>query len=281
MHAVGRLSSEHTSCERDMTTQLLKTAFAGTANDYAAYRPPYPDAFLSHLRNAARTTGHGVLLDLACGPGRIAIPMAPHFRRVVAVDIEPEMIAVGKQRANQLGITTIDWRVTAAEQLQLAPASVELVTIGEAFHRLDQRRMLHLANEWLVQDGMLATLAGESIWSGPEPWKRIVVAVANRWTNISLPEPTTAPWGEPFEIFGIAGWQVVQHQMRVETIWTTDSIIGFMRSTSFTSANALGDKVEQFEADLRQELLAFASSDRFVADQRFGYTLATRKQSTE
>ncbi len=261
-----------------MSTQPLKTAFAGTANDYASYRPPYPDAFLSHLRNAAGTTGHGVLLDLACGPGRIAIPMASHFRRVVAIDIEPEMVAVGKQRANQLGITTIDWRVTPAERLQLAPASVELVTIGEAFHRLDQRRILHLTSEWLIRDGVLATLGGESIWSGPEPWKRIIVAVANRWTNISLPEPTAAPWGEPFEIFGMAGWQVVQYQMHIETIWTTTSIIGFMRSTSFASANALGDKVAQFEADLRQELLAFAPDDQFAADQRFGYTLATRKQ---
>lgn len=164
-----RLSSEHTDCERYMSTESLKTAFAGTANDYVAYRPPYPDAFLSHLRNAAGTTGHGILLDLACGPGRIALPMALHFRHVVAIDIEPEMIALGKQRANQLGITSIDWRVTPAEQLQLAPASVELVTIGEAFHRLDQKRILHLASEWLIVNGSLATLAAEAIWSGHEP----------------------------------------------------------------------------------------------------------------
>lgn len=260
-----------------MPTQSSKNAFAGTANDYAAYRPAYPDAFLAHLRDAAGTTRSGVLLDLACGPGRIAIPMAPHFRRVVAVDSEPEMIAVGKQRANQLGITTIDWRVTPAERLQLAPASVELVAIGEAFHRLDQRRVLQLASEWLIPDGVLATLGGESIWSGPEPWKRIIVVVANRWTNIALPEPTAAPWGEPFEIFGTAGWRVTQYQMRTQMIWTADSIIGFMRSTSFASAHALGDKAAPFEADLRRELLAFAPGDRFVAEQRFGYTLAVPK----
>ncbi len=141
---------------------------------------------------------------------------------------------------------------------------------------LDQSRILQLTSEWLIRDGALATLGGESIWSGPEPWKRIVVAVANRWTNIALPEPTAVPWGEPFKIFGTAGWRIAQYQMRVETLWTTDSIIGFMRSTSFASANALEDKVAQFEADLRQELLACAPNDRFAADQRFGYTLATR-----
>ncbi len=71
------------------------------------------------LRLAAGTTGNGVLLDLACGPGRIAIPMASHFRRVVAIDVEPEMIAVGKLSATRRGATNIDWRVTPAEQLEL------------------------------------------------------------------------------------------------------------------------------------------------------------------
>lgn len=189
------------------------------------------------------------------------------------------MIAVGKQRASRLGITAIDWRVMPAEQLHLAPTSIELVTIGEAFHRLDQNRILQLASTWLKPSGDLATLGGEPIWSGSEPWKRIVVAVANRWTPITLPEPTAAAWSQPHEIFRTAGWQVTDYQMRVAMVWTTDSIVGFMRSTSFASATVLGDNVAHFEADLRQELRAFAPDDRFPAVQRFGYTLATRKQA--
>ncbi len=54
-------------------------AFVGTARYYARYRPPYPEEFLADLRSLAETTGHGSLLDLACGPGRVAIPMAPLF----------------------------------------------------------------------------------------------------------------------------------------------------------------------------------------------------------
>lgn len=259
-----------------MSPQPSGTVFSGTAEAYASYRPAYPAVLLSHLRNAAGTSGAGVLVDLACGPGRIAIPMAAHFRRVIAIDVEPEMIAVGKQRASRAEVANIDWHVLPAEQLTLAPNSVELVTIGEAFHRLDQLRMLDLADEWLLPKGFVATLGGESIWSGREPWKSIVVSVSNRWTRTTLAEPTTAQWGEPFEIFRTAGWQVTTYQMCVEMNWTTDSIIGFMRSTSFASAHALGAKASQFEADLRQELLAFAPDDRFPAEQRFGYTLARR-----
>jgi SAM-dependent methyltransferase len=260
-----------------MSTPPARTTFTGTASDYALFRPPYPEALLSHLRHAAGTTGHGVLVDLACGPGRVAIPMAQHFRRVVAIDVEPEMIAVGEQNATQCGATNIDWRVIPAEQLELAPASVELVTIGEAFHRLDQTRVLELVRQWLIPDGFLATLGGESIWSGYEPWKRIIVDVANRWTSIELGDPTTAVWGKPFDALINGGWRVTNYQLGVETIWRTESIIGFMRSTSFASRSALGERATTFEAELRRELLDFAPTDQFPAIQRFGYTLATQE----
>jgi SAM-dependent methyltransferase len=253
------------------------SVFAGTANDYALYRPAYPDELLARLRLAAGTTGNGLLIDLACGPGRIAIPMAAHFRQVLAIDVEPEMIAVGQQRARRCGATNIDWRVMPAEQLQLPPASVELVTIGEAFHRLDQARILALVDDWLVEGGFLATLGGEAVWSGSELWKRVLVDVANRWTSLRLADPGVGEWGGPTDTLRAAGWRVTEFQMQVETVWTTDSLAGFMRSTSFASRAALREQAAQFEAELRRELLEFAPNDQFLASQRFGFTLATRK----
>ena len=261
-----------------MSPNTAGSAFSGTAPFYASYRPPYPEELLARLRLAARTTGNGVLLDLACGPGRVAIPMASHFRRVVAVDVEPEMIAVGQELATRSGATNIDWRVSPAEQVELSAASIELVTIGEAFHRLDQFRVLELADDWLISSGFVATLGGESPWSGSEPWKRVLVDVANRWTSVKLGDPTAAEWGRPWDALRAAGWQVTDDfQMRVETVWTTDTLVGFMRSTSFASGAALGQRAAHFEADLRRALLQFAPTDQFPANQRFGYTLAARR----
>jgi hypothetical protein len=66
-----------------MSNPSPPSAFAGIATHYVRYRPPYPDEFLSELRSHAKTTGYGSLLDLACGPGRVAIPMAPYFNGVL------------------------------------------------------------------------------------------------------------------------------------------------------------------------------------------------------
>ena len=147
---------------------MAPDAFVGTASDYARYRPQYPDEFLADLRSVARTTGQGSLLDLACGPGRAAIPLAPYFRSVLAVDVEAEMIGVGKEEADKRGVTNIAWHVERAEDLVLPESSVELITIGEAFHRLDQQRTLMNAMRWLQRRGSLATLGGEPVWRGDE-----------------------------------------------------------------------------------------------------------------
>src|SRR5262245_31822098 len=87
------------------STARAATAFSGTASYYLRYRPPYPDEFLSDLRSHAKTTGFGSLLDLACGPGRVAIPMAPYFVSVLAIDVEAEMIAAGAKEASRRGVT--------------------------------------------------------------------------------------------------------------------------------------------------------------------------------
>ena len=61
----------------------------------AAYhhRPPYPPG--SSLSWPVGPRGAGRVLDLGCGTGDVARPLAPLVARVDAVDISPPMIAKG------------------------------------------------------------------------------------------------------------------------------------------------------------------------------------------
>ncbi len=62
---------------------------------------------LDDLLKRARISAESRLLDLATGPGRIAIPLASSFREVWTVDLEPEMIEVGRKEAANRGINNI------------------------------------------------------------------------------------------------------------------------------------------------------------------------------
>ena len=82
--------------------------------------------------------GQGKLIDLVCGPGRGTFLLAKYFGEVMAIDLEPEMIDVAREKAEQLDVTNVRWMVGGVEDLDTPVEAFELVTIGEAFHRLNR-----------------------------------------------------------------------------------------------------------------------------------------------
>ena len=259
-------------------------AFAGTAIYYLRYRVPYPEVLLRNLIARAGATGGGRLLDVACGPGRVALALVSSFREVWAIDLEPEMIEVGQQEATQRGVNTIKWMVGKAEDVQAPPASFELITIGEAFHRLDQQRVAKQALQWLQPGCCLATLGSYGVMEGNEPWQRIVADIVRRWTSrarpsgegSAQPKPGSGPEHNELVLRETGFEDVASYQFVEGHTWTIDTIIGNLYSTSFYSKKVLGDNAAAFEADLRAALLAHDPSGTYRETLRFGYTIGRK-----
>ncbi len=47
-------------------------------------------------------------IDIGCGPGNVALPLARRMKRVIALDPSPDMLAIVKDRAAQEGIKNIE-----------------------------------------------------------------------------------------------------------------------------------------------------------------------------
>ena len=259
-------------------------AFAGTAAYYLRYRIPYPEALIKDLVARAGITGAGRLLDLACGPGRVALALVSSFREIWAIDLEPEMIEVGQEEAAQRGVANINWMVGRAEDVQAPPASIELITIGEAFHRLDQQLVAKQALEWLRPGSCLASLGSYGVMEGKEPWQRIVAEIVRRWISRARPggdgsaQPQPGSGPKHYElVLRETGFEAVASYSFVEPHdWTIETIIGNLYSTSFCSKKVLGDNSEAFEADLRAALLAHDPSGTYRETMGFGYTIGRR-----
>lgn len=70
------------------------------------------------------------VLDVACGPGiasRAAALRAGEKGKVLAVDLAPEMVALGASRPPEKKAAPIEWRVMDAEKLDLSDASFDAV----------------------------------------------------------------------------------------------------------------------------------------------------------
>ena len=67
--------------------------FESTAPWYARYRPRYPTELIEQLAAAAGLDQRSRVLDLGAGPGHVAAAIASLVGEVVAVDVEPDMLA--------------------------------------------------------------------------------------------------------------------------------------------------------------------------------------------
>jgi len=222
------------------------------------------------------------LLDLACGPGRVSLPIADRFAEVWAVDREPEMIAAGRREAARLNVTNVRWHVGRAEDFEAAASSYDLVTIGEAFHRLDRPRVARLALAWLKPGGALVTLG-----SGPgepvAPWLPVVAETVREFIGeparrFGAPNATPAEElaDQEREISDAGFADVTTRVFAASHEWTLESLLGHARSTSTLSRAALGDRHAHFEAALTKALLAFNSAGRYREEIGWGYTFARR-----
>ena len=257
--------------------------YRGTAGWYDAYRPPYPPELINELADRAGADGTGRLLDLACGTGQVAFALRDRFAEIWAADQEPDMIDMASSKAAASGdAARFRFLTGAAEDLDLPAGTFDLVTVGNAFHRLPRDVVAVNIRRWLRPDGHLALLWGGAPTDGDEPWQQTLRAVIQRWQDRNgadhrLPPRYAAARSErpDLVVLAEAGFELAENtQVGYSRIWTLDEIAGFIASTSVLSPAALGDQAEDFDADLRAALAACQPGDGLRQDVTVRYELA-------
>jgi len=259
-------------------------AFAGVADDYVRYRLPYPPAMIAEMLTHVAVPREGAkAIDLACGTGRVALAIVHRFEAIWAVDPEPEMLAAGRHEALCQGAGAIDWRLDRAESLEAPDCGFDLVTVGDAFHRLDRPRVAALAFGWLAPGGAMVTLGTEGFLDGSAAWRQSLKDVVR--THVGEPArrlgaPTAGlaqEIADQEEVLRAAGFDpVFTRNFGLDHTWRLDDLLGNLRSTSVLSPTALGDRHAGFEAEVRAALLKFDPSGRYAETVRFGYTVARK-----
>ena len=217
--------------------------FRGTAPYYVRYRPGYPDDLLEQLSAAAGLDGTGRLLDLGCGPGTVAIPLAARVEEVLAVDREPEML----DELRRLAPPNVVALEASAEDVGPAWGTFRLATIGRALHWFDGERVLVR----LVAVTPAVALLGDAL-----DQSEALSAVLEIARELLGEQPPMREPGIRYEqaLAGSAFCDVEELWSIVERTWTVDQLIGFAYSTSFASPSRVGDRRHEFESMLRTGL---------------------------
>lgn len=146
--------------DRD-SREVRAASFGSVADAYERARPGYPDDAVRWLAGGAPCD----VLDLGAGTGKLTRSLAALGHRVTAVEPSPEMLE--HLRAALPNVVALEG---TAERIPLGDASVDVVTVAQAFHWFDHALALREIARLLRPGGALGlvwnTRSDEDLWVG-------------------------------------------------------------------------------------------------------------------
>lgn len=255
--------------------------FKGTACYYSRYRPLYPSLLIRYLIDKFSLDGKGQMLDLGCGTGQLAFRFTDWFEKIVGIDTEPEMIQEAMRLEKELRIENLEWFMGELESFKKKfNGRFRFVTIAKAFHWMDREKTLDMLYEMISDGGGIAIIDNYSPNKEPLPWEIKVKQVVEQWYGKERRAGDTTyshPTVSYEEIIQNSKFKMEKYELPpYEQVWTLDSIIGNLYSTSYGSKRFLGENIALFEKHLKKELLELDHRGIFTEKMNLSIKLALK-----
>lgn len=186
-----------------MALHPLAQRFESVAGEYERGRPQYPPAVVGALAAELSVPPGAPVLDLAAGTGKLSrVLLAAGFDLTAVEPLE----SLREVLTERIGPDRV--RDGVAERIPLEDASVDAVTVADAFHWFDHAAALAEIARVLRPGGGLAVLSTVTDWTGAT-WAHevgtLVASLRPQHPNFDGPPWSIAAraagrWSEPREI---------------------------------------------------------------------------------
>jgi len=192
---------------------VIRESFTTQAQAFASNPWVTDEDRIRRLVAAAHLTGSERVLDIATGPGYIAEAFAGAAREVVGVDLTEAMLAIGKQRTKERGISNISFRAADAQNLPFANGDFDVVVCRLALHHL--LKPLEVFGEMARVCRAGGTVVVEDIYASEHPER---AAYQDRWEILRDPSHVrTLALSELLQLFRDVG-------LETESVTTADDL---------------------------------------------------------
>lgn len=130
---------------------MFKDHFSQHAEQYAQYRPSYPEELFDYLASISPT--NQLAWDCATGNGQVAVELSKHFSYVIGTDASEEQIY------HAMDYPRVEYKKERAENASFKDQSVDLITVAQALHWFDFDAFFSEVSRVTKNKGILAVLS--------------------------------------------------------------------------------------------------------------------------
>ncbi len=232
----------------------MEVDFGVTAQDYARYRPGFPDAFFQRIEALGIGRPGQRVLDLGTGTGALARPLARRGCRVTGLDHSAPLLRQARALDAAAGVS-VEYVAGRAEATGLPPGAFDAVTAGQCWHWFDRPRVTVEAARLLAPGGVLLIAHFDPIpipGSVAEATERLIRRHNPEWT-LSGGSGIYPAW---FAGLTSAGFERLESfSFDHSEPYAHEAWRGRLRASSGVGAMLSPDAVARFDADLA-DLLA-------------------------
>ncbi len=119
---------------------LIREEFTRQATEYAAAPVIRDEAHIERLVRAVDPAPDARVLEVATGPGYIAMAFAKVAREVVGVDLTEAPLKIAEQKRAERGLNNVSFRTADAENLPFGDGEFDVVVCRFAVHHFENPR---------------------------------------------------------------------------------------------------------------------------------------------
>lgn len=219
------------------------------------YRPPYPTGVYDKLLSIA--PNRNCLLDLGCGPGKISRPLSRYFKDVIAVDPSQSMIDLA-QTLEDGQSANIRWVVGLAEDYDGTDNSLDLIVAAASIHWMEHRRLFPRLKSFASAAHRVAIVSGDTpfkpAWTAD--WKLFLAKWVPIVTGKEFDHDRKQEMRSEYRSYlDLEGAEFFISEPIKQSV---GDFIRCQHSRDTFAPSHLGDKLHQFDAELREILTPHA-----------------------
>lgn len=203
-----------------MTT--FKDYFSGHAQDYAKYRPKYPDSVFRFISELA--AAHTVAWDCGCGNGQAAIALTKYFTQVIATDASQAQID------QAFPCDSITYRVAPAESSGIESNSLDAIISANALHWFDLHAFFQEARRTMRDGAVIAVWAYGRATAASE--LDLVVESFNQRALAGFWAPETNHIAHKYKNFQFPFHEIQAPTFEMSMQWTFAEFAGYLSTWS-------------------------------------------------